>query len=121
LDIIWPKVLKVIRSSYSKAGSVKHLPHHFATPEAVDTQRNVLDVQMVYDGTKRGLDEALRALNFYFLNFDASSLFLDFNPWIFVLVHMDCFLNFPQAPILQSDSGITLKPFDVRVQRDLPL
>jgi hypothetical protein len=111
---VFDKIFKHIQRGYLAVGPVKHLLHYFAVP------KGTMDVRMVYDGTRGGLNEALWAPSFYLPDLVASTWFLDYDSWIFDLDYGECFSNFPQCPELRPYSGISLSPFVAQVRTLLP-
>ena len=67
-----------------------------------------LDVRMVYDGTKSGLNDALYAPWFALPTLDTMAQWVIAGTWLADNDYGDCFLNYPLHPDLQKFCGIDL-------------
>ena len=75
------KLAKVLRLGYIKVGPVvRSLTNYFAVPKVV-LDGNVVDVRMVYDGTKSGLNDALWSPNFCLPTIDTVLQATDVGAW----------------------------------------
>ena len=83
------KIKKVIRRGYVEDGLVINLTCYFAVP------KTILDIRVVYDATKCGLNEQLWAPNFILPSIDQVLQAVDFDAWLGDADLGDCFLNYP--------------------------
>ncbi|KAL7573603.1 hypothetical protein ACA910_008737 [Epithemia clementina (nom. ined.)] len=96
------KLDDVRRKGYISPGVCKATMNFFAVP------KGQLDIRMVYDGTKSGLNDCLFAPWFPLLDADSLVNVLDTSYWCIDNDYREMFLNFWLHPELQQYSGMEL-------------
>jgi hypothetical protein len=104
--LIAKKLQKVLDIGYVSLGKVLSLTGYFAVDKAQGT-----DIRMVHDGTKSGLNNTIRAPNFYVPSIDSLVAIIDANSWMSNIDLGGFFLNFPLDDTVQPLAGIDLTPY----------
>jgi hypothetical protein len=99
------KLDKVLERGYISPGFVASLTSYFAVPKGEN------DIQLVYDGTDSGLNDALWSPSFWLPNSSSAVRLLSFYSFLFDSDIGECFLNFPNDPKIGPHCGVDLTPF----------
>lgn len=99
------KLMKVRRLGYIQPGKVKSLTSYFSVP------KGDIDIRMVYDGTKSGLNDAMWAPWFSLPTIEAHLRFVSHESFLGDIDVGDMFHNFMLSEEIQSYAGIDLTPF----------
>jgi hypothetical protein len=84
---------------------VASLTSYFAVPKGEN------DIGLVYDGSDSGLNEALWLSSFWLPNSGSAVRLISFYSFLFDLDIGECFLNFPNDPIIPPYCGVDVTPF----------
>jgi hypothetical protein len=101
LKLIAPKIGKVRKRGYIKAGPIQSLIDFFDVPKGED-------IRMVYNGTSSGLNDPLWAPSFFLPSADSAGRLLTFSSFCVDLDLGEMFLNFPMDPKLRPYAGVDL-------------
>jgi hypothetical protein len=99
------KLDKVLERGYISPGFVASLTWYFAVPKGEH------DIRLVYDGTDLGLNNALWSPSFWLPNSSSAVRLLLFYSFLFDSDIGECFLNFPNDPIICPYCGVDLTRF----------
>ena len=100
------KVRKVIGRRYIEPGYVKSLINYFAVPKVRNDAGEVIDIRVVYDGTKSGLTDATWAPNFYMPSLGSLLMIVSTDTWFADMDLGEMFLNYFMDHRLRPFSGV---------------
>ena len=107
------KVDTMLQRFYLEEGPVRSRVHYFPVPKGEN------DIRVVFDGTSSGLNETLRAPNFYLPTSRAASLLLTFTTWMADVDFGEMFHNFFISAKIRKYAGVDISPLTLHLGTQL--